>query len=257
MYCFINSEIYFAGIRVIRQSTGIQTSLDNVKEPLTFKDSNASDDTVIEDLLEIRDEHIASDNIDSNYSTIEGSKLDKDQRNKSVSNLVTNLEPLISQYRRHSPSALKSSVRSPKIRPTRDPPRIKFSDTVNRQYCPTPHPKRVALPPNRVFTSDSLTSSVEALEEPKRPPVKVSYSYYTAAGEQSAEKSHQAQHQQGYKLLCEECATKLKKKDDVDLTNKFRTAISEESLSTCSLAEPGNEYKIKSITIKIGKPYYL
>lgn len=221
-----------------------------MKEPLTFKDSNASDDTVIEDLLEIRDEHIAHE-VAASYPSLQSSKFEKEQRNKSVSNLVTNLEPLISQYRRKSPSALKSTVGPPRIRPAHDPPRIKFSDS--KQYCPTPHPKRVSLEPAQTTcTSESLTSSIEALEDPKPAPVKVSCSYYTTPGRKTCDKQ-----QSGYKLLCEECAKKLKKKDDVDLTNKFRTAISEESLSTCSLADPGNEYKIKSITIKIGKPYYL
>lgn len=196
-------------------------------------------------MLEIRED---SGTPEETYQPCIQKKVEKGQTNKSVSNLVTNLEPLISQYRQKSSSVLKSSVKPSKVRPVQEPLRIKFEDS--KKKAPTPPPKKVTLVPNLVSASDSLTSSADTLDDLNSEPVQVSYKYYAS--------SNSSNDKHGYKLLCEECATKVRKKEDTGgLADKIKTTISEESLSACSLAEPTNEYKIKSITIKIGKPYYL
>lgn len=196
----------------MKQSTAIQTSLDNLKDPLSYKESNLSADT-IDSFIDIPVSKFYSNNSPTKMQSI-----------KTVSSLVSNLEPLIARYKPTPPN------RSPVQHQQLPPPRIRFNE-IDQYFVPSSIPNS---------TSVSHASSADTLDNK----VNVNYNYYTSTSNTES----------GFKLLCNECAQKALNGDD--FTNRIRTTISEESLSGCSISENG-DYKIKSVTIRIGKPYYI
>lgn len=140
-------------------------------------------------------------------------------------------------------------------RPKQEPPKIRFSEQnqyISNQSLSVSQQQQQSQPTNtdRTMSSDSM----ETLDNQG---INYNYNYYTTpySMTMSEENRKKNGNNDERKYLCKDCARKDTYKWNPE---HLRTTISEESLSGCSASESStHEYKIKNITIKIGKPYYL
>ncbi|XP_063697705.1 metabotropic glutamate receptor 1-like [Culicoides brevitarsis] len=133
-------------------------------------------------------------------------------------------------------------------RPKQETPKIRFSE--QNQYISDHSSLSVPQPgaaTDRTMSSDSM----DTLDNQA---VNFNYDYYTTPYSVNTVRRKSTDSDER-KYLCKDCARKDTYKWNPE---HLRTTISEESLSGCSASESSaHEYKIKNITIKIGKPYYL
>uniref|UniRef100_A0A336LKC4 CSON009533 protein n=1 Tax=Culicoides sonorensis TaxID=179676 RepID=A0A336LKC4_CULSO len=134
-----------------------------------------------------------------------------------------------------------------KDRPRQETPKIRFSEEnqyISNQSLSISQSNSTNNPIDRIMSSDSIDTIDNQT-------INYNYNYYTTP---YSSKNLIESNDDDRKYLCKECARKDTYKWN---TQHFRTTISEESLSGCSFSESSaNDYKIKNITIKIGKPYY-
>lgn len=157
------------------------------------------------------------------------------------------------------PGEAKQNLSKPSSRPKQEPPKIRFSEEnqyISNQSLSVSQQVQQSQPTDRTMSSDSM----ETLDNQR---INYNYNYYTtpynvkpnSVVEQTRKKSLTPNENDDRKYLCKDCARKDTYKWHPE---HLRTTISEESLSGCSASESStHEYKIKNITIKIGKPYYL
>lgn len=228
--------MYFKG-RPIQKSTAIQTSIENLPVVLTSKEDEN------QDVDEIKPAPSPTES-----SSVEDLLLDNIHERSYYFHKQPKVIPIIQKQ------TLVSSRSNKKhdSRPKHDLPKIRFSDQ-NQYITHYRQPGKTISRRSPAITASS--DSNETLDDC----VNVNYNYYTTP--YHAEDDSEGSSNRRY--LCNECSKRVQEGTGYTSTyhrwnDQLKTTISEESLSGCSLSESStHEYKIKNITIKIGKPYYL